>query len=83
MLRRLNRSWDLTDEFINRLNKYARFLSDNSFAGCFGLTDKTSYIILVYKHYNKGDLYNFFDNYDEFFGWVKLLKPVDNFGRDL
>ncbi|GES82318.1 kinase-like domain-containing protein [Rhizophagus clarus] len=75
ILRRLDRSWDLTDEFIDRLNKYARFLSDNAFAECFGLTkDETSCIMLVYKHYNKGDLYTFFDNYDEFFGWGEIVE---------
>ncbi|RIA85857.1 kinase-like domain-containing protein [Glomus cerebriforme] len=64
VLKRLDDSQNLSQQFINRLFKYFKCLQGDSLADCYGLTrDETSCIIIVMKFYEHGNLYSFIDKW--------------------
>ncbi|CAB5191609.1 unnamed protein product [Rhizophagus irregularis] len=74
ILKRLNDSRELSDQFINQC------LNNNALADCFGVTrDNTSNIMFVFRYYNKGNIYSFLDSCNELLCWrdtVDLLWSI-------
>ncbi|GBB88397.1 hypothetical protein RclHR1_14980002 [Rhizophagus clarus] len=74
ILKRLNDSRELSDEFINQLFRYSKCLNDNSLADCFGITrDNTSNIMFVFRHYNRGDIYSFLESCEGLLNWRDIV----------
>ncbi|GBC28942.1 kinase-like domain-containing protein [Rhizophagus irregularis DAOM 181602=DAOM 197198] len=80
ILKRLNDSRELSDQFINQLYDYSKCLNNNTLADCFGVTrDNTSNIMFVFRYYNKGNIYSFLDSCNELLCWrdtVDLLWSI-------
>ncbi|GBB85219.1 hypothetical protein RclHR1_11790003 [Rhizophagus clarus] len=79
ILKRLNDSKELSDQFINQLYRYSKCLNGSSLADCFGMTrDNTSNIMFVFRYY-KEDTYSFLDSCEGLICWrdvVDLLWSI-------
>ncbi|GES95721.1 kinase-like domain-containing protein [Rhizophagus clarus] len=62
ILKRLNNSHNMSQEFLNQLYRYHKCLQSGALADCFGITkDLTSHYILVMRYYENGNLYSYID----------------------
>ncbi|CAB4405929.1 unnamed protein product [Rhizophagus irregularis] len=62
ILKRLDNSHNMSQEFINQLRKYYKCLQSGALADCFGITkDPTSCYMFVLRYYENGNLYSYLD----------------------
>ncbi|PKC06918.1 kinase-like protein [Rhizophagus irregularis] len=60
ILKRLDNSHNLSQEFVDQLYRYHKCLKSRALADCFGITkDPTSCYMLVMRYYKNGSLYSY------------------------
>ncbi|CAB5384242.1 unnamed protein product [Rhizophagus irregularis] len=62
ILKRLDNSQNINQDFVNQLYRYYKCLQSGSLADYFGITkDLTSCYMFVMRYYEKGNLYSYLD----------------------
>ncbi|GES95723.1 kinase-like domain-containing protein [Rhizophagus clarus] len=74
ILKRLDNSHVMSQEFINQLRKYHKCLQSGALADCFGITkDPTSCYMFVLRYYKNGNLYSFLEESMGILSWRDII----------
>ncbi|GBB93633.1 hypothetical protein RclHR1_02200014 [Rhizophagus clarus] len=74
ILKRLDNSQNMSQEFINQLYRYYKCLQSGALADCFGITkDPTSSYMFVMRYYENGDLYSYLEESMEVLCWRDIV----------
>ncbi|GES95710.1 kinase-like domain-containing protein [Rhizophagus clarus] len=77
ILKRLDNSQNVSQEFINQLYKYYKCLQNGALADCFGITkDPTSCYMFVIRYYKNGDLYSYLDETMGILCWRDIVDML-------
>ncbi|POG80239.1 kinase-like domain-containing protein [Rhizophagus irregularis DAOM 181602=DAOM 197198] len=77
ILKRLDNSQNIDQEFVNQLYRYHKCLQSGALADCFGITkDLTSCYILVMRYYKNGDLYSYLEETMEILCWRDIVDML-------
>ncbi|UZO07856.1 uncharacterized protein OCT59_028128 [Rhizophagus irregularis] len=74
ILKRLNNSHNMSQEFLNQLFRYHKCLQSGALADCFGITKgQTSHYMLVMRYYDNGNLYSFLEESMGIICWRDII----------
>ncbi|GBC24390.2 kinase-like domain-containing protein [Rhizophagus irregularis DAOM 181602=DAOM 197198] len=74
ILKRLDNSQYMSQEFVNQLYRYHKCLQNGALADCFGITkDPTSNYMFVIRYYENGDLYSYLEESMEILCWRDIV----------
>ncbi|PKY49433.1 kinase-like protein [Rhizophagus irregularis] len=74
ILKRLDNSQYMSQEFVNQLYRYHKCLQNGALADCFGITkDPTSNYMFVMRYYENGDLYSYLEESMEVLCWRDIV----------
>ncbi|GBC43325.1 kinase-like protein [Rhizophagus irregularis] len=77
VLKRLDNSQNMSQEFINQLYKYHKCLQNGALADCFGITkDPTSCYMFVIRYYKNGNLYSYLDETMGILCWRDIVDML-------
>ncbi|UZO17711.1 uncharacterized protein OCT59_009052 [Rhizophagus irregularis] len=75
ILKRLDNSQYMSQEFVNQLYRYHKCLQNGALAVCFGITkDPTSNYMFVMRYYENGDLYSYLEESMELLCWRDIVE---------
>ncbi|CAB5384243.1 unnamed protein product [Rhizophagus irregularis] len=74
ILKRLDNSQNINQEFVNQLYRYYKCLQSRSLADYFGMTkDPTSCYMFVMRYYENGNLYSYLDESTRVLCWRDII----------
>ncbi|CAB5384251.1 unnamed protein product [Rhizophagus irregularis] len=74
ILKRLDNSQSISQEFVNQLYRYYKCLQSGSLADYFGMTkDPTSCYMFVMRYYENGNLYSYLDESTRVLYWRDIV----------
>ncbi|CAB4381545.1 unnamed protein product [Rhizophagus irregularis] len=77
ILKRLDNSHNMSQEFINQLRKYHKCLQSGALADCFGITkDPTSCYMFVLRYYKNGNLYSYLEESMGIICWRDIVDML-------
>ncbi|PKY18954.1 kinase-like protein [Rhizophagus irregularis] len=77
ILKRLDNSQNINQDFVNQLYRYCKCLQSGSLADYFGITkDLTSCYMFVMRYYEKGNLYSYLDESMGILCWRDIVDML-------
>ncbi|CAB4381563.1 unnamed protein product [Rhizophagus irregularis] len=77
ILKRLDNSQNISQEFVNQLYRYHKCLQSGALIDCFGMTkDSTSCYMFVIRYYKNGNLYSYLDETMGILCWKDIVEML-------
>ncbi|CAB5153144.1 unnamed protein product [Rhizophagus irregularis] len=77
ILKRLDNSQNISQEFVNQLYRYHKCLQSGALTDCFGMTkDPTSCYMFVIRYYKNGNLYSYLDETMGILCWKDIVEML-------